>query len=62
MLTGVLAALGGLVLGTGLAWLILSGVLAMTFRRTRAMIRRIIERRREVRGGRERRASDRRKT
>ena len=60
MLVALLAALIGLVLGVGLAWLILSGVLAMTFRRARTMIRRMIERRREARPGSERRGSERR--
>jgi len=60
MLVALLAALIGLVVGVGLAWLILSGVLAMTFRRARTMIRRMIERRREARPGSERRGSERR--
>jgi uncharacterized membrane protein YccC len=60
MLVALLAALIGLVVGVGLAWLILSGVLAMTFRRARTMIRRMIERRREARPGSERRANERR--
>ncbi len=60
MLVALLAALIGLVVGVGLAWLILSGVLAMTFRRARTMIRRIIERRRESRPGSERRGTERR--
>jgi uncharacterized membrane protein YccC len=61
MLVALLAALVGLVLGVGLAWLILSGVLAMTFRRARTMIRRMIERRREARPGSERRGEERRR-
>jgi len=60
MLVALLAALIGLVVGVGLAWLILSGVLAMTFRRARTMIRRMIERRREARPGSERRGRERR--
>jgi uncharacterized membrane protein YccC len=60
MLVALLAALIGLVVGVGLAWLILSGLLAMTFRRARTMIRRMIERRREARPGSERRGSERR--
>ena len=60
MLVALLAALIGHVVGVGLAWLILSGVLAMTFRRARTMIRRMIERRREARPGSERRGSERR--
>jgi hypothetical protein len=60
MLVALLAALLGLVVSVGLAWLILSGVLAMTFRRARTMIRRMIERRRESRPGSERRSTERR--
>jgi hypothetical protein len=60
MLVTLLAALIGLVVGIGVAWLILSGVLAMTFRRARGMIRRMIERRGEARPGNERRAAERR--
>jgi uncharacterized membrane protein YccC len=60
MLVALLTALIGLVVGVGLAWLILSGVLAMTFRRARTMIRRMIERRREARPGSERRGHERR--
>ncbi|PYQ05971.1 MAG: hypothetical protein DMF82_07345 [Acidobacteria bacterium] len=60
MLVALLAALIGLVVGVGLAWLILSGVLAMTFRRARMMIRRMIQRRREARPGSERRGNERR--
>jgi hypothetical protein len=55
MLVALLAALIGVVLAVALGWLILSGVLAMTFRRARTMIRRMIERRRELRPGSERR-------
>ena len=61
MIVALLAALLGLVLGVGLAWLILSGVLALTFQRARTIIRRIIERRREARPGSERRGQERRK-
>ena len=61
MLVALLAALVGLVVGVGLAWLILSGVLAMTFRRARTIIRRMIQRRREARPGRERRGNERRR-
>lgn len=61
MLVALLAALAGLVIGVALAWLVLSGVLAMTFRRARSAIRRIMERRREPRPGSERRDRDRRK-
>lgn len=61
MLVALLAALVGLAVGVGFAWLILSGVLAMTFRRARTMIRRMIQRRREARPGRERRGNERRR-
>jgi len=61
MLIALLAALISLVLAVGLGWLILSGVLAMTFQRARMMIRRIIDRRREGRPGSERRGAERRK-
>jgi hypothetical protein len=61
VLVALLAALIGLVVSVGLAWLILSGVLAMTFQRARRMIRRMIERRREARPGGERREQERRK-
>lgn len=57
MLVALLAALLGLVLATALAWLVLSGVLAMTFRRARTLIRRMVERRRGARPGSERRDS-----
>jgi hypothetical protein len=61
MLVALFVALIGLVLGVGLAWLILSGVLAMTFQKARTLIRRMIERRREARPGSERRGQERRK-
>ena len=57
MLVALLAALLGLVLAIALAWLVLSGVLAMTFRRARTLIRRMVERRRGARPGSERRGS-----
>jgi len=58
VLVALLAALAGLVIAVALAWLVLSGVLAMTFRRARTAIRRLIERRREPRAGSERRESE----
>jgi hypothetical protein len=61
VLVALLAALAGLVIGVGLAWLVLSGVLAMTFRRARTAIRRMIERRRAPRPGDERRSNERRR-
>ena len=60
MLVPLLAAVIGLGLAVALGWLILSGVLAMTFRRARTIIRRMIERRRAARQGKERRGSERR--
>jgi len=61
VLVALLAAGVGLAAGVTLAWLILSGVLALTFRRARTVIRRIIERRGEPRPGSERRQHSRRK-
>lgn len=61
MLIALLAALAGLVIGVALAWVVLSGVLAMTFRRARTMIRRLIQRRREPRPDDERRGNERRR-
>ena len=55
MLVALLAALLGLVLGVAIAWLVLSGVMAMAFRRARTIIRRMVDRRREARPGSERR-------
>ena len=60
MLVALLAALVGLVLAVGLGWLILSGVLAMTFQKARRAIRRMVERRRAARPGSERRGRERR--
>jgi len=61
MIVALLAALVGLVLGVGLAWLILSGVLAMSFQLARTAIRRMVERRRAARPGSERGGQERRK-
>lgn len=61
MLVALLVALASLVIAMALGWLLLSGVLAMTFRRARTAIRRMIERRRASRPGSERRESDRRR-
>jgi hypothetical protein len=61
MVVALLAALISLALAVALGWLILSGVLAMTFRRARTMIRRMIERRRAAREGKERRGAERRR-
>ena len=49
MLVAIVTVLLGLVLGVGLAWLVLSGVLALAFRRARTFLRRIAERRRAPR-------------
>ena len=49
----MLVALGtvvlGLALGVGLAWLILSGLLAVAFRRARTFLRRLTQRRQSPR-------------
>ena len=45
MLTAAILALIGLAVALGLAWLILSGVLAMAFKRVRIIVRRIRDRR-----------------
>jgi hypothetical protein len=45
MLTAAILALIGLAVALGLAWLILSGVLAMAFKRVRVIVRRIRDRR-----------------
>jgi hypothetical protein len=55
MFMALVAALTGVIVAVALGWLILSGVLAMTFRRARTAIRRIIDRRREARPEGERR-------
>ncbi|PYQ11705.1 MAG: hypothetical protein DMF80_21000 [Acidobacteria bacterium] len=61
MLVVFLAVCVGLAVGVALAWLVLSGLLAMVFRRARTVIRRMIERRRDHRPSSERRQQDRRK-
>jgi hypothetical protein len=61
VLVAFLAASVGLVAGVALAWLVLSGLLAVTFRRARTAIRRMIDRRQASRAGSERRRHDRRK-
>ena len=45
MLTAAILALIGLVVALALAWLILSGVLSMAFKRVRLIVRRIRDRR-----------------
>ena len=49
MLTAAAMALIGLAVGLGLAWLILSGVLAMAFKKVRVIVRRIRDRRQVAR-------------
>jgi hypothetical protein len=45
MLVALAVIAVGLVVGIGLAWLILSGLLAIAFRRARTFLRRITQRR-----------------
>ena len=49
MLVALAAIVLGLVLGVGLAWLALSGLLAVAFRRARTLLRRITQRRQSPR-------------
>lgn len=49
MLVALAATVLGLVLGVGLAWLALSGLLAVAFRRARTLLRRITQRRQSPR-------------
>ena len=49
MLVSLAAIVLGLVLGVGLAWLALSGLLAVAFRRARTFLRRITQRRQSPR-------------
>jgi hypothetical protein len=56
----VLAVTVGLALALFLGWLVLSGLLAATFRRARAIVRRAIERRRQPRESPDRRHAERR--
>lgn len=58
MLTAAALALVGLVVGLGLAWLILSGVLAMAFKKVRVIVRRIRDRRQAPRPDPDRRDPD----
>jgi len=60
MLTGVVIALIGIVLGVFLAWALLSGVLALAFKRVREVVRRLRERRGVARPGPDRREAERR--
>ena len=58
MLTAAAMALIGLVVGLGLAWLILSGLLAMAFKKVRVIVRRIRDRRQAPRPEPDRRGPD----
>ena len=58
MLTAAAMALVGLVVGLGLAWLILSGLLAMAFKKVRVIVRRIRDRRQAPRPDPDRRGPD----
>ena len=58
MLTAVILALVGLAVALALAWLILSGVLSMAFKRVRLIVRRIRDRRSVPRPGEDRRDPD----
>jgi len=58
MLTAAAIALIGLVVGLGLAWLILSGLLAMAFKKVRVIVRRIRDRRQASRSEPDRRGPD----
>ena len=58
MLTAAAMALIGLAVGLGLAWLILSGVLAMAFKKVRVIVRRIRDRRQVARPDPDRRSPE----
>jgi hypothetical protein len=60
MVTALLAIVLGTVLAVGLGWLILSGILRMTFHRARTALRRMRERRSATRAEADRRAAERR--
>jgi hypothetical protein len=45
MLVALAVIAGGIVIGVGLAWLALSGLLAVAFRRARTFLRRMTQRR-----------------
>jgi hypothetical protein len=49
MLVALATIVIGLVVGVGLAWLVLSGLLAVAFRRARTFLRRMTQRRRTAR-------------
>ncbi len=58
MITALIIGLVGLAVGLGLAWLILSGVLAMAFKKVRVIVRRIRDRRQAPRPEPDRRSPD----
>jgi hypothetical protein len=58
MLTAMAVGVIGLAIGLGLAWLILSGVMAMAFKKVRVIVRRIRDRRQTPRPDPDRRSSD----
>lgn len=58
MLTALVMALIGLAVGLGLAWLVLSGVLAMAFKKVRVIVRRIRDRRQAPRPDPDRRSPE----
>lgn len=58
MFTAAAIGLIGLAVGLALAWLILSGVLAMAFQKVRVIVRRIRDRRQAPRPATDRRGPD----
>ena len=60
MVTAFLAIVLGTALAVAIAWLVLSGILRMTFHRARTALRRLRERRRMERVEADRRATERR--
>ena len=51
MIVAIVTVVVGLAVGVGLAWLVLSGVLALAFHRARTFLRRITQRRQADRPG-----------
>lgn len=49
MLVALVTTVVGVAVALGLAWLVLSGILALAFRRARAFLRRITQRRQAIR-------------
>ncbi len=60
MVTALLVIVVGTLFAVALGWLLLSGILRMTFHRARTVLRRLVERRRGVRAEPDRRAAERR--